>query len=460
MLLAGRRRTTQTAGVATMGSSIRQRLCALLALGLMASLGPRSAAASGEPEAALAEFGRTLAARIEKCTLPNGLRLVMNVEHRSPTVGVCATYAVGTRDQASGEVGFAGLLERWVETELEPIIWGRGGELDLAVEDDRSVVCAAVPNHELDVAVWATTIWLRRLAPEGTERTPARHRDLGTSADWERLRAVVLGDDHALPTGPAAAQAMVAFQQKWYRPDRTILSVAGDFDADRLVEILSSELGPRPATNPAPGHSPIEPTAPPSPRFVSLERAGLRAPVAYLGWQVPAQSSADYPRLELLADLLAGDASSLLGQQLVGGARLAEAVRARMTRSRGPNVLGLEIELAPSASPERVERAVAAVLAQLATDGPTPADWARAGAFAWRRKLERWENSRLRAAWLGAVELERGDPREVSRELDSHARLDRAQARAAVGRYLRFEKRSVLWLRPTAVRARSADPDR
>jgi predicted Zn-dependent peptidase len=445
MLLAGRRRTTQTGGAATMGTSIHQRLCACLALGLVASLGPRTAAASDEPEGALAEFARALAPRIEKSILPNGLRLVMNVEHRAPTVGVCATYDVGMRDQASGELGVAALLERWIETELEPIIWGRGGELDLGVEDDRSVVCVTVPNHELEVAVWATTAWLRPLPPGGPRHAPVRSQD---SADWQRLGAVVLGDEPTLPMAEAAAQAIAAFQERWYRPDRTILSVAGDFDADRLVEILSDELGPRPATDPAPGHPAGKANAPPSPRVVSLERAGLPGPVVYLGWQVPAQSSADYPVFELLADLLAGDTSSLLGQQLVRGARLAGAVRARLTRSRGPNVLGLAIELAPSASPERAERAVAAVLAQLATEGPTPADWARAGALAWRRKLERWENSRLRAAWLGAVELERGDPREVSSEFVSHTRLDRAQARAAVGRYLRFEKRSGVWLRP------------
>jgi predicted Zn-dependent peptidase len=426
-----------------------------MALGLAASLGSRAAAAGGEPDAVLAEFASTLVPRIEKSTLPNGLRLVMNVEHRAPTVGVCATYDVGRRDEAGGEAGLAVLLERRVETELEPIIRGRGGELDLGVEDDRSVVCVAVPNHELEVAVWATTAWLRPLPPGGPEHAPARSQD---SADWQRLRAVVLGDDPTLPMPEATAQAIVAFQEKWYRPDRTILSVAGDFDADRLVEILSGELAPHPATGSAPGHSPIAPTAATGQHFVSLERTGLPAPVIYLGWQVPTLSSADYPVLEVLTDLLAGDAASLLAQELVRGARLAESIHARMTRSRGSNVLGLRVELAPSVPPERVARAMARVVAELARQGPTPADWARAEAFAWRRKLRRWENSRLRAAWLGAVELERGDPREVSSEFVSHTRVDRAQARDAVGRYLRFGKRSVLWLRPSAAQAPSADP--
>jgi zinc protease len=404
-----------------------------LGLGLLTTLGPASAAARGDPEAAFGEFARALVPRIQKTTLPGGLRIVMNVDHRAPTVGVCATYDVGTGDSSACD-----RLARRVEAELIPIIRGRGGELDVRVQDDRSVICAAVPSHELEVAVWAATAWLRPLVPSGPDRAAPGWQG---SEDWQLLRELVLGDEQPPPAADPAAPT------KWYRPDRTVLSVAGDFDADRLVELLSGELAPRPAAGPAPEHSPFAAAVGSKPRVNTLARPGLLGPVTCLGWQVPPKNSADYPALDLVADLLGGDASSLLGLELVGGG-LAEAVEAHLTRSRGPNVLGLRIVLAPAVPPERVKQVVGRVLGELARRGPQAADWARAQASAGRRKLLGWEDSRLRATWLGAVELELGDPRAVAPELGSHARIDRAQARDVVGRYLGFAQASVLKLQP------------
>ena len=68
---------------------------------------PAAVAASAKEEAPKA----LLELKIEKAQLDNGLRVVMNVDHASPTVAVAVTYDVGARNEERGRSGFAHLFE-------------------------------------------------------------------------------------------------------------------------------------------------------------------------------------------------------------------------------------------------------------------------------------------------------------------------------------------------------------
>src|SRR5580704_11717294 len=48
---------------------------------------------------------------IEQFTLKNGLRVVLSEEHAAPTVSLCITYDVGSRNEQAGHTGFAHLFE-------------------------------------------------------------------------------------------------------------------------------------------------------------------------------------------------------------------------------------------------------------------------------------------------------------------------------------------------------------
>ena len=43
--------------------------------------------------------------------LPNGLRVILSVDHSAPVVAVSVTYNVGSRDERKGRTGFAHLFE-------------------------------------------------------------------------------------------------------------------------------------------------------------------------------------------------------------------------------------------------------------------------------------------------------------------------------------------------------------
>ncbi|HEY5373983.1 MAG TPA: hypothetical protein VIK01_09855, partial [Polyangiaceae bacterium] len=48
---------------------------------------------------------------IQRATLDNGLKVVMNPDHAAPTVAVSVTYGVGSSSEVVGKTGFAHLFE-------------------------------------------------------------------------------------------------------------------------------------------------------------------------------------------------------------------------------------------------------------------------------------------------------------------------------------------------------------
>ena len=69
------------------------------------------AASSVEPQEPVLASLRQRVMALQKARLPNGLRIVMDVEPESPTVAVCVTYDVGSRNEGEGQSGFAHLFE-------------------------------------------------------------------------------------------------------------------------------------------------------------------------------------------------------------------------------------------------------------------------------------------------------------------------------------------------------------
>src|SRR5437773_3287680 len=69
------------------------------------------AAAPAEPSKSDGGDVGNLALSIQRATLDNGLRVVLNVDRSSPNMAVSALYDVGSRKQVPVRIGFARLFE-------------------------------------------------------------------------------------------------------------------------------------------------------------------------------------------------------------------------------------------------------------------------------------------------------------------------------------------------------------
>ncbi|HEX6765726.1 MAG TPA: pitrilysin family protein, partial [Polyangiaceae bacterium] len=130
---------------------------------------PPSAAEKAKDPAAEA-LGK-LALSIQRNTLSNGLRVVLDPDPAAPTVAVSVTYDVGSRVEEPGKSGFAHLFEHMMfegsahvkKGEHFALITERGGTLNGTTSSDRTNYFEVLPASELALALWLEADRMRSL---------------------------------------------------------------------------------------------------------------------------------------------------------------------------------------------------------------------------------------------------------------------------------------------------------
>ena len=99
---------------------------------------------------------------VKRAKLDNGLRVVMLVDHTSPTVAVDIVYDVGARNEERGRTGFAHLFEHMMfqgsanvpRGEHFKLVTSHGGQLNGTTSADRTNYFEMLPSGELALGLW------------------------------------------------------------------------------------------------------------------------------------------------------------------------------------------------------------------------------------------------------------------------------------------------------------------
>src|SRR5258708_39173274 len=147
-------------------NNIRRILGPLLALGLA---GAGAAGAAQSP--ANASRNRDVQIPIQQITLKNGLRVVLSEDHAAPTVSLCVTFDVGSRNEQAGRTGFAHLFEHMMfqgsqnvgKGEHLILVQVNGGDVNGTTNDDSTNYYERVPANQLDMALFLESDRMRAL---------------------------------------------------------------------------------------------------------------------------------------------------------------------------------------------------------------------------------------------------------------------------------------------------------
>ncbi|MFT6417422.1 MAG: zinc protease [Dokdonia sp.] len=219
----------------------------------------------GDPAFAKAETA-TFNVDFEKFTLDNGLSVILHRDTSDPVVAVALTAHVGSAREIEGRTGFAHLFEHLLFLESENL--GKGG-LDAmsariggsgangSTSRDRTNYFQTVPKDALEKMIWAeadklgyfiNTVTDPVLAKEkqvvkNEKRQSVDNRPYGHSRyvvgkelypknhpyNWQ-----VIGSLEDLQN--ATLQDVKDFYNRWYTPNNTTLTIAGDFDPAQAKE--------------------------------------------------------------------------------------------------------------------------------------------------------------------------------------------------------------------------------
>jgi predicted Zn-dependent peptidase len=427
------------------------------------------------PDPAVASLER-LGDAVQRLTLKNGLRIVLNPDHTAPTVAVAVTYGVGSSSEVIGRTGFAHLFEHMMfqgskhakKGEHFQLISDRGGSLNGTTNSDRTNYYEVLPSNELELALWLEADRMRSLAvtPENFENQRAvveeeyrmRVQNQAYVPGIMRLGELVFGSyaPYAHDTIGSMSDLDAAkfewvkdFHDRHYAPDDAVLTVAGDFDPQRALALIQSYFEPAARAGTASLVFPPMPANPSTGRD-TVEDHNARTPGVVFGFMIPPSRAPDHYALELAGTLLANGESSRLYEQLVHDRATAESVSAWTEDHRGPDQFSVMAVLTQKGKLPEVEAAIEAQLTRLRDTPPTEQELEKA-----KRQLRAsfvfgLQTNMGRAIQLGEFETNFGDARLLAHELARYLAVTPKDVQAAAQRWLTPERASRVEILPTA----------
>jgi zinc protease len=457
------------------------RLLPPLALASAFALAPAYAAPPPAAKPAAPELPK-LHLDVQKSTLPNGLRVVLSVDHTSPTVAVDVMYDVGSRNEERGHSGFAHLFEHMMfqgsanvaRGDHFKLVLSHGGTLNANTSSDRTNYFDLVPGSELPLALWLESDRMKSLdvsqANLDNQRQVVeeeyRMRVLNAAYVPAELRLEELVFQGYWPYEHSTIGSMKdldaaqldwvkAFHDAYYAPNEAVLAISGDFDPAVALERVRAYFGDAKAVEPPPKYEPGPTPDQTSPREDVLEDAHARFPAIFYGWPIPPSRTPDNYALQVAAAILADGQSSRLYKTLVHDRAIAIDVSADTDGNRGPDAFEISAKVSGKGTLAEVEKAIGAAIDALAKTPPTDEEMTKERNRRTSAFLFGLGSNYARATALAKFELYWGDAGLVNTELDRYLAVTKEDVSSAVAKYLVPAHRSRIEVKPGQAEAPS-----
>ena len=412
---------------------------------------------------------------VKSAKLDNGLRVVMLVDHTSPTVAVDVVYDVGARNEERGRTGFAHLFEHMMfqgsanvpRGEHFKLVTSHGGQLNGTTSADRTNYFEMLPSSELALGLWLEADRMKsldisqknfenqravvkeeyRMRVENAAYVPAslRLEELVFQGYWpyEHPSIGTMRDLDA-----AQLDWVRAFHDAYYAPNNAVLSIAGDFDETEALALVKRYFGdarPQPTSRATSRRRCRSSRRRAAPSSRTRTRGSRRCSA---GWVIPASDKPDHYALELAAMLLGDGESSRLHRALVRERSLAVEADASTNDNRGPDIFEVDVKLASGAKIADVQKLVDSQIADVARLGPSDEEMKKLKNRMRARFLLGLQSNFARAQKLAEMELYRGDARLLDAELDKYLAVTKDDIKRVVAKYLTPARRSLVEVKP------------
>lgn len=292
-----------------------------------------------------------MSAEVQEFKLDNGLKIVVQEDHRAPVVVSQVWYRAGALDEVNGKTGVAHVLEHMMfkGTKTVPagkfsrLIAAAGGKENAFTAQDQTTYYQQLEksNLPLSMKLEADRMANLNLTDEEfakeikvvMEERRWRTEDKPQSKVNEQFNSTIY---HVHPYGRPVVgwmndlENMTAddareWYKTWYAPNNATLVVVGDVNAQEVLKLAKQYFGPLKA-HAIPARKPqVEPEQKGERRVIVKAQAKL--PYVLMGFHVPTLQDADKDvepyALEILAGVLNGNASARLNQNLVRQSQIA-----------------------------------------------------------------------------------------------------------------------------------------
>lgn len=414
-------------------------------------------------------------------TLPNGLRVVVQPDHTTPTVTVNLWVGVGSRHEEDGRTGFAHLFEHLMFQGSEHVangehfqaLMGVGGRLNATTWFDRTSYFETIPSGALELALWLEADRHANLLAAVTQENLDNQRDVVKEEKRQRydnqpygqaltkVYATVFPPGHPYhhPTigsmedlDAASVQDVHDFFRRHYAPDNTVLTIVGDVTATRALELAERYFGgiehrAEPRRDPVAALPPLlEPAREEVVDDVPNDRI-------HLAFRLPAEGGEtrdEFLAASMALDCLGGLSFSPLEQHLVRQQRANAIDVGAMGFVDGVSLGLIVVDVAEGVHTDELEEEVCAELVAFAEAGPTPEQMEAVRAQAERAWLSALAAKDERADLISQYTCLHDDPEYVNTFLDRLRTITPEAVQAAAQTWLRPESRAAVVYRAAA----------
>lgn len=340
-------------------------------------------------------------------TLANGLRIIVQEDHRAPVVMTQVWYRVGSTFEPPGLTGISHVLEHMMfkgttdvgPGELSKLVSRFGGENNAFTTANYTGYYQYYDKSRLPLAMALEADRMRQLVIDDAEfrkeievvREERRMRieDNPSSSAWEKIRAVAfLGTPAGQPVigwpddlANITPQSLRDWYDNWYAPNNAVLVVVGDVGSNEVFRLAEQYFGALKSRRIQPVAVPRTP-ANPGLRELTLP-VPVRVPTLAMAWNVPSLMTAD-PKtndawaLSVLAGVLDGGMSARFERELVRNRKVASAAGAGYDAlDRGDGLFQVRAVPATGRSLDDLKKAVRETIAALRDKPPTDDELAR-----------------------------------------------------------------------------------
>jgi zinc protease len=402
---------------------------------------------------------------ITEYRLPNGLRVLLFPDPSKPTAVVNVTYLVGSRQENYGETGMAHLLEHMLfkgapsHPDIPKEFNSRGMRFNGTTSLDRTNYFEIFQASE-DNLSWALGMEADRMVNSfiakkdlDTEMTVVRNEyELGENVptsvlikrmqslayDWHNYGHSTIGNRSDIEN--VEIGNLQKFYRLYYQPDNAVLLVAGKFDANQALKLVTKYFGviPRPHRE-LPKLWTVEPTQDGERSFV-VRRVGDLEVVA-LGYKIPSALSPDALALRFAAFALTDTPSGRLHKALVETGKAAQVAQVRLSGVDG----SLQMIVAFVKKGEPIEPVQTEMIRQVEGlhDKPPPLEEIDRARLRFANEAQHTLNDHENIGLQLSEYIALGDWRMFFLTRDRAEKVTAAEVQDAAARYFRRDNRTV-----------------
>ncbi len=447
-------------------------------LGSTAFAAPTASANTPSPTPVAAPSGRSsINVQTYEEVLPNGLKVIIREDHRSPVVMTQLWYKVGSADENSDETGLSHALEHMMfkgttkvpNDEFTRINSRFGGENNAFTTANYTGYYQLYPVERLGLALEMEADRMQNLKLREEDFLPemqvvmeerrSRTDDNPQALASERFRAM------AYPTSPLRypvighmkniknlkLDALKRWYQMWYTPNNAVLVIVGDVKTADTMALVKHYFAAIPA-RPVPPRPDVDEYLHSGERSMT-QRLAVQVPTVVLAWNVPSLTTAAKPEdayaLSLASEILDGGLSARLEKRLVREQRLLAGVSSNYDLfNRGGGLLTISAVPEQGHTLAEARQAVLHEIERLEKEPITPEEFERVKVNQRAGLTYNLDSIAGQAQLIGALEVSNLSYKLMDQLADNMGALSTQQVQDAARRYLTADSLSTLYLEP------------